>query len=84
MTDFIEIRLTKQAELIDKLNGHIKNLQRENDILIRRNFDLSLPAKYYTQLTRVIDENPILRDDWVKFMTLVKLACDEDDLKALK
>jgi hypothetical protein len=84
MSNFNSILYQKQAERIDKLNDIINELNAKNVALQQSNMTLSVSARYYTALTKIVDENPILRDDWVRFMTLVKLACDVEDLRALK
>jgi len=41
-------------------------------------------ALYYEALTSLIKNNPQLQSEWVRFMTLIKLVCEPEELKALE
>lgn len=80
MTNYYE---NAQARIISNLTEHIKELKEE--IKKRDSAMLSIvkPAYYYQTLQKIILDNPILQDDWTKFLTLIKLACDKEELDKL-
>jgi hypothetical protein len=63
----------KEEEIIlfyeEKLSLHIQKNKQE--------------ARYYNKLVELVQNNPILQDDWNKFLTLIKLACDKEDIEKL-
>jgi hypothetical protein len=81
---FQDILYSKQAELITKLNSDVYNLKKENEMLHNRLQRKTRAEKYYLTLEKLVGENVILESDWNRFLTLVKLSIDEEDMKDLK
>jgi len=40
-------------------------------------------ADYYENLIKIIDKNPSIQGEWVKFMTYIKLFTDPEEIKGL-
>lgn len=63
----------------EKLNQMSDRIQ-ELSLRIQKN---KQEARYYNQLVVLVQNNPILQDDWNKFLALIKLACDKEEIDTL-
>ena len=75
--------IQRQAELIDQKNRDIDALKQNiNDLQkqMKKNAD---KAEYYDMLVKLVQENTILAADWERFLFLIKLSCDEQQLKEI-
>jgi hypothetical protein len=80
MKDYYE---NAQARIISNLNEHVKALENIIEEKDKKILALSTPAYYYNTLQKIVLENPVLQDDWTKFLTLIKLACEKEEIYEL-
>lgn len=68
--------ITELNETVRQLKSKIHNLEKENTILKRE-------KNYYSILQNIVIDNPVLQSEWDKFLVLIKLSCDEKEVKKL-
>ena len=74
-------RLLKEHQIeyekqIDKLHGENEHLARINNKLQAEIHRFSRSAKFYDQLIKTIDSDPMLQDAWVAFIATIKLRVE--------
>lgn len=84
MNNFERIIYDRQGSLIKDLNEENFNLKRKlNNIETELN-ELKRHKNYYKLLTEIIQNTPALQSEWNKFVTLIKLAAEKEEIEKLK
>jgi hypothetical protein len=79
---------------IQELNTQIELMENKITLLMRTEDRLSRQinmweskrksAEYYDYLTALIQANPSLQSEWVKFVTFIKLIAEPEEIEKLK
>lgn len=84
MNYFEQIIYDRQGSLIKELNEENFKLKNKLNIVETELHELKRHKNYYKILTDVIQNTPALQSEWSKFMTLIKLAAETEEIEKLK